>query len=82
MPWIVLRDRLVSEVGDSISQIILFGSQARKNARDDSDVDLLVVVKERTTSLVENLRSIRYEVMMQYGFEPLLSLMIVSEEEW
>ena len=81
-PWIALRDRLIGEVADSISQIVLFGSQARKSAHKDSDVDLLIVVKERTPLLIETLRSIRYEVMEQYGFEPLLTLLIVSEEEW
>ena len=45
-PWIALRDRLICEVADSISQIILFGSHARKSAHKDSDVDLLIVVKE------------------------------------
>lgn len=81
-PWIALRDRLICEVADSISQIVLFGSQARKSAHKDSDVDLLIVVKERTPLLIETLRAIRYEVMEQYGFEPLLTLLIVSEEEW
>ena len=37
---------IIEETGFSLRQIILFGSCARSQARYESDIDLLVVVKE------------------------------------
>lgn len=37
-----LEDRL-TEKGIVVSQIILFGSQAKKNSRKESDIDLIIV---------------------------------------
>lgn len=40
-----LRSQLESHYGDRLVQMILFGSQARGDARPDSDIDVLVVLK-------------------------------------
>ena len=44
-----IRERILRECPDA-SLIVLFGSQARGNARPDSDVDLLVVAPEDQSS--------------------------------
>ncbi|MDQ3605141.1 MAG: nucleotidyltransferase domain-containing protein [Gemmatimonadota bacterium] len=41
-----IRDRILEIEGDRLVRIILFGSRARGNARDSSDYDLLVVLRE------------------------------------
>ncbi len=60
-------------------QIILFGSQARGEATPDSDLDLLIVVRQASPSVTDLIRQIRYEVMEQHNFLPLLSLVILDE---
>jgi len=59
----VFRQRLLDALPTEISRIILFGSQARGDATPDSDLDLLILVRDKTSSTVERVRQIRYEVM-------------------
>jgi predicted nucleotidyltransferase len=40
-----LKQRLVQRFGDEIKYVILFGSQAKGMAQDDSDYDILVVLE-------------------------------------
>ncbi|MFN3967254.1 MAG: nucleotidyltransferase domain-containing protein, partial [Endomicrobiia bacterium] len=39
-------DRLRKLYGDNLSKVILYGSKARGDATDDSDIDILVVLKK------------------------------------
>ncbi len=41
-----LRGALERRFGDRLRQVVLFGSQARGDAQEDSDVDVLVVVDD------------------------------------
>ena len=83
LPWAPTADRLRTAVDRLVAaarpkQIILFGSYARGDADDHSDIDLLVV--ERT---VED----RYEEMIRLnralkGLAIPVDLLVVSEQEF
>ena len=45
-----LKDRLLTELGDRIHSIVLFGSVARGEATDDSDIDVLVITDGRSAT--------------------------------
>lgn len=66
----VLHDNLVS--------LILFGSRARGEARPDSDVDLLLVVKDlnRASQTLDDLDDVVLDLLFEYG---LLLAMIPVE---
>jgi len=58
------RNELAKILGDRLKAIYLYGSQARGEAKSDSDIDVLVVIRtefdyfdllDRTTQLVSNL---------------------------
>jgi predicted nucleotidyltransferase len=41
-----LRHEFARILGDTLEQMLLFGSRARGDARPDSDVDILVILKQ------------------------------------
>ena len=41
-----LKDLLVTSFPDYIDKVVLFGSQAKGEAQDDSDYDILVILKK------------------------------------
>jgi predicted nucleotidyltransferase len=42
---IELKERLAAIYGDRLNAVVLFGSEARGDARAESDIDLLVVLR-------------------------------------
>ena len=78
----IFRQRLLEALPTQIQQMVLFGSQSRGDATPDSDLDLLIVVHEDSPSITEQIRRIRYEVMEQYNFLPLLSLVILDKRRF
>ena len=57
--------RVKGKYEDKIDSIILFGSVARGEAKEDSDVDILVVVKERNIEDMKEIHGIAFEVSME-----------------
>jgi predicted nucleotidyltransferase len=55
---------------------------ASGEAEDDSDVDLLIVVDESSLFIIEETRSVRYDVMERHQYHPLLSLLVLSDQDW
>ncbi|MEW5872527.1 MAG: nucleotidyltransferase domain-containing protein [Chloroflexota bacterium] len=71
-----LRLGLTQLLGDRLEAVYLYGSQARGEARTDSDIDVLVVMKkdfdygemlDRTIDLVAGL-SLEYDVVISRAF--------------
>ena len=52
---------------DKIDSIILFGSVAREEAKEDSDIDILVVVNERDIEDMKEINGIAFEVSMEFS---------------
>jgi len=78
LPKIVrsLHRELKRIFGDQLEMVILYGSQARGEARPDSDIDILVVVRDeldygdliqQTSAIVSDL-SLRYDVVISRAF--------------
>jgi predicted nucleotidyltransferase len=73
---IVLRESFRQIFGAQFERMVLFGSRARGDAREDSDIDVLVVLKspfdygkaiERTSELVARL-SLENDVVISRSF--------------
>ena len=56
--------------GERLSQVILFGSYARGEEKETSDIDFLVVLKDKEISAlteIEKMSSLAYSIMLKYG---------------
>jgi predicted nucleotidyltransferase len=71
-----LRDGLIEILGDTVDAVYVFGSQARGDARLDSDIDVLVVMKDEydyrevslaTAELTADI-SLKYDVVISKVF--------------
>lgn len=64
------------------AKVILFGSEARGTAHDNSDIDLLILVNEDKISLVDK-QNISYP-LFDLGFETgvTISPLIISRYDW
>jgi predicted nucleotidyltransferase len=71
-----LRQKLAQALGDQLEQVVLYGSRARGEARPDSDIDVLVVVRgdvnypdlmQRTSVIVADV-SLQYDVVISRTF--------------
>lgn len=65
------RSRLQVLYGDRLVHVILYGSHARGDARPDSDVDVLVVLREPVSVLVElkRLTRLKLDLLERYNVD-------------
>ena len=59
--------RVLEGYGDMIERIILFGSVARGEAREESDIDILIVTKEEDFRLRRALVGIAFDILLETG---------------
>jgi predicted nucleotidyltransferase len=77
-----LRSALDDLYGDRLVRLMLYGSQARGDTHEESDVDLLVVLEGPVKSgrEIRRMSDIRTQLGLQH--ERALSLLPVSETEY
>lgn len=74
------KEKLISQFDGEIVDIIVYGSYARGEESEDSDLDILIIVKDK--ELEKQIDDIAYEVMWNSDFVPLLSVHVVAERHF
>lgn len=79
---VVERIKLVAHKMRPLAQTILYGSEARGDARPDSDIDLLVLVDTDKLSYSDKDRIIApfYDIELETGI--VISTMIMPRKDW
>ena len=86
------RDLITDKLGDSIISLVLYGSVARSEAKKESDIDLLIILKKASDIYYKRIkllmeieqemrRSYIYEISRKKGLMPYLSYIILSQKE-
>lgn len=71
-----------SSIAKNISEVWLFGSYARGDYDLDSDIDLLVVFKNKNIASSKAIADLSENAMEKTGYEELLSVKEMDEKEW
>jgi predicted nucleotidyltransferase len=74
------RDALQSLLGENLLSIRLFGSRARGEQTEESDLDVLVLVQKKDRALCRRIVEESLEVDLTYGIN--LAPTILSAEEY
>ena len=63
------QEKLKEVLGDSLEAIMLYGSQARGDAEDESDIDVLCVMKKSLNygELIDKTSQVTVELSMKHG---------------
>jgi predicted nucleotidyltransferase len=69
-----------AKLGSHVKGVILFGSQARGDATEKSDYDLLVVLDKKTPSNRDAVLDTGTEMLNRY--DRLFAALIYDEQEW
>lgn len=75
-----VKTHLYEQYGEGIKRVILYGSHARGEATEDSDVDVLVLVDQslNPSEVEENLSDLLYDILLEE--QELVSVVAVREE--
>ena len=77
-----LKDKLSDLYGDRLADLILYGSQARGDADEGSDIDVLVVLKGEVDPCEELDRAGDAIYDISYQNDTLVNCIFVSEEKY
>lgn len=66
--------------GDKVEKIILFGSYAREEGGEESDIDVLVITREERFKMQRNLSGIAVDILLETGV--YISPKAVTGEEY
>ena len=73
------KDRVVKELGDRINAIIVYGSVARGEAGEESDIDVLIVGRDK--EIRSKITEIGYEIDYENRFETFITPVYYTKEE-
>lgn len=74
------KNRVLDKLGEKVYSIIVYGSVARCIATKDSDIDILVIGKDRKDW--EIVSKIAYDIDFENGFRTFTTTIFLTDEEF
>ena len=76
------KRNLPLEAKKHLKKLIAYGSRARGDFREDSDLDAVALVDEKSPALDNTFDDVVYDVMLNHDFKPIISLRVFSESNF
>jgi predicted nucleotidyltransferase len=74
------RQELLAKYADLVDEMIVYGSKARGDSGPESDLDVLLVVKNKAKGRKRELRELGH--LLAAGTDVLSSIMVYTRREW
>lgn len=74
------KAKLLKQLKEKLLAVKLFGSKARGDSKKNSDIDVLVLVKEKSQEIEDKIFDIATQILLKHGID--LSIKIFSGEEF
>lgn len=79
----IFKEKINDFYKNKLVNIILFGSQARNDAENNSDIDILIILKDKEINPVKEIREISdLLTSLSLEFSEVISCVFVSEERY
>jgi predicted nucleotidyltransferase len=69
-----IKKRLPPDLAKNLKRLIIFGSRAKGESTEDSDLDIIAMVNKKSPEAEKELDDIVYQVMWDNDFNPIISL--------
>ena len=76
------KNRLSPDLKTQLKQLLIYGSRAKENAPEYSDLDVIALVENKTPAIESALDDLIYQVMWDHDFRPIISLKVLGESEF
>jgi predicted nucleotidyltransferase len=76
------RQALEKIYGDKLINLVLYGSQARGDATENSDIDIMVILKSPVSPGDEIFRMGEVKNQINLKYDQLISVLPISEEDF
>lgn len=77
-----LRRGLEQLYGDRLDRVVLYGSHTRGEAHEDSDVDIMIVLKGEVNAWREIQRASEVTYPIELEYEEMITSLLISVEEF
>lgn len=80
--WLIAyRNLLESRYPNLLRDITIFGSKARGDSRDNSDLDVLITIRDGDWKLKWEIEGLGYELAVGSSTVPTITILTVAEKE-
>ncbi len=77
-----LKSRIPSDIKKNLKRLVVFGSRARGNASEYSDLDVVILLDKKTAAIEKKIEDSVYELMWEHDFKPIISVKIFAESRF
>jgi len=74
------REAVRKNIRESVISMSVFGSKVRGDCNEESDIDILVIVKERSMAVMDQIAEITSELNIEYNIS--IAPVVFSEQEY